>query len=100
MQVMGQVSKSIMELILIVSLYEVIKDVIEIHDPDIVVMTYPFYQAPLHAVLAIMKNHIPVVTILTDLASVHHIWFNSEVDLYIVPNEIVMNIAIKSGIEL
>ena len=95
----GKVTKSIMESILIVSLYEVIKDMIEIHNPDIIVMTFPLYQAPVHAVLAIMKNHIPVVTILTDLASVHHIWFNSEVDSYIVPNEIVMNIAIKSGIE-
>jgi 1,2-diacylglycerol 3-beta-galactosyltransferase len=95
----SMVPKSIMESVLIVSLYEVIKDLIEISNPDIMVLTYPLYQAPVHAVLAIKKNNIPVITILTDLASVHHIWFNGEVDSYIVPNEIVKNIAIKSGIE-
>jgi len=79
-------------------LYEVMHNLVEIEQPDVIVTTYPLYQAPIHAALVIRHYHIPVISILTDLATVHHIWFNSEVDIYIVPNEIVKNLAIKSGV--
>jgi len=94
----GVVPKTIMESVLIVSLYEVMHNLVEIEQPDVIVTTYPLYQAPIHAALVIRHYHIPVISILTDLATVHHIWFNSEVDIYIVPNEIVKNLAIKSGV--
>jgi 1,2-diacylglycerol 3-beta-galactosyltransferase len=94
----GLVSKTIMESVLIVSLYGVMQNLIEIEQPDVIVTTFPLYQAPVHAALAIRHYHIPVISILTDLATVHQIWFNSEVDIYIVPNEIVKKLAIKSGV--
>ena len=94
----GLVPKAIMESVLIVSLYEVMQHMIKTEQPDVIVTTYPLYQAPIHAALAIRHYHIPVISILTDLATVHQIWFNSEVDLFIVPNEIVKDLAIKSGV--
>lgn len=96
----GIVTKTILESVLIVSLYEVMQNLVEIEQPDVIVTTYPLYQAPIHAALAIRLYHIPVISIVTDLATVHQIWFNSEVDIYIVPNEIVKNLAIKSGITI
>ena len=91
----GLVPKAIMESVLIVSLYEVMQHMIKTEQPDVIVTTYPLYQAPIHAALAIRHYHIPVISILTDLATVHQIWFNSEVDLFIVPNEIVKDLAIN-----
>lgn len=94
----GLVPKTIMESVLIVSLFEVMQHIIKTEQPDVIVTTYPLYQAPIHATLAIRHNHIPVISILTDLATIHHIWFNSEVDIYIVPNEISESLAIKAGV--
>lgn len=90
---------SILEAILTVSLFEVIKDTILEHQPDIVVNTYPLYQAPFVAVRTLHNLDIPLITIVTDLATVHHIWFNEKVDLLIVPTEIVKEDAIDAGVE-
>lgn len=90
---------SILEAILTVSLFEVIKDTILEYQPDIVVNTYPLYQAPFVAVRSLHNLDIPLVTIVTDLATVHHIWFNEKVDLLIVPTEIVKEDAIEAGVD-
>jgi 1,2-diacylglycerol 3-beta-galactosyltransferase len=90
---------TILETILVVSLFEVINDVIEEHEPDIIINTYPLYQAPFVAVKSLHRLNIPMVTIVTDLATVHQIWFNDKVDWLVVPTEIVRNDAIEAGVK-
>jgi len=89
---------TILETILVVSLYEVINEMIEEHEPDIIINTYPLYQAPFVAVKSLHKLKIPMVTIVTDLATVHQIWFNDKVDWLVVPTEIVRDDAIEAGV--
>ena len=89
---------TILEAILVVSLYEVFSEIIEEHQPDIIINTYPLYQAPFVAVRTLQKLRIPMITIVTDLATVHQIWFNDKVDHLVVPTEIVEQDAIESGV--
>ncbi len=89
---------AILETILVVSLFDVMNEMIEEHKPDIIINTYPLYQAPFVAVKSLQKLNIPMVTIVTDLATVHQIWFNDKVDWLVVPTEIVRDDAIKAGV--
>lgn len=90
---------TILETILVVSLFEVMNEMIEEHEPDIIINTYPLYQAPFVAVKSLHKLNIPMVTIVTDLATVHQIWFNDKVDWLVVPTETVRDDAIKAGVD-
>lgn len=89
---------SILETILTVSLFEVIRDTLEEYQPDIVINTYPLYQAPFIAVRSLLKMNIPLATIVTDLSTVHNIWFHDEIDLLIVPTKTVKEDAIEAGL--
>jgi len=90
---------TILETILMVTLYEVFNELIDEYQPDIIINTYPLYQAPFVAVKTLQKLNIPMVTIVTDLATVHQIWFNDKVDLLVVPTEIVKKDAIEAGVD-
>jgi 1,2-diacylglycerol 3-beta-galactosyltransferase len=57
------------------------------------------YQAPLNAVLAVNNLTIPVMTVLTDISTLHRIWFNTDVDNFVVPNSYVKDLAISYGID-
>ncbi len=90
---------TILEGILVVSLFEVILETIEEYEPDIIVNTYPLYQAPFVAVRSLHKFNIPMVTLITDLATVHQVWFNDKVDWLVVPTNIVREDAIEAGVD-
>ena len=47
---------------------------------DVIVSTYPLYQAPLGSVFALKGKLIPLITVVTDLASVHRLWFSEDSD--------------------
>ncbi len=90
---------TILEGILVVSLFEVILETIEKYVPDIIINTYPLYQAPFVAVRSLHKLNIPMVTIVTDLATVHQIWLNDKVDCLVVPTDFVHEAAIEAGVD-
>ncbi len=89
---------TILETILVVSLFEVMNETIEEYQPDIIINTYPLYQAPFVAVKTLHRLNIPMITIVTDLETVHQIWFNDKVDRLVVPTEIVRKDAIEAGV--
>ena len=74
-------------------LFNVLSDLIQTHRPDVVVTTYPLYQSPLHMVFGLLHTHIPLLTVVTDLVTVHRIWFQRACDLCIVPTEAVRQLA-------
>jgi 1,2-diacylglycerol 3-beta-galactosyltransferase len=80
------------------SLFYVLRDIIQQKQPDVIVCTYLFYQGILSAVFANQKRHIPLVTIVTDLATVQPLWFHPAADLCLVPTQIVYDLAIKAGL--
>jgi 1,2-diacylglycerol 3-beta-galactosyltransferase len=82
---------------LTVMLFSVMRDILEEHQPDVILTTYPMYQAPLTSVFAINNISIPLLAAVTDLATVHRTWFHAQVDLCLVPNEGVFHLGESYG---
>jgi 1,2-diacylglycerol 3-beta-galactosyltransferase len=80
-----------------VLLFEVMRDMIKKHQPDAIVTTYPLYQSPLLAVASVSKFNTPILTVITDLVTVHRLWFNDDVDACLVPTTAVRDLAIEYG---
>jgi 1,2-diacylglycerol 3-beta-galactosyltransferase len=94
----GPLPVGIAEQALIVMLYATLRDTLRKYRPDAIVTTYPLYQAPLAAIFAFDRHDIPVLTVVTDLVSVHALWFNDDVDRCLVPTPDVLAKAIESGL--
>ena len=94
----GPLPIGIAERALVVMLYTTMRDVLRRHAPDAIVTTYPLYQAPIYAVFALSSWYCPVLTVVTDLATVHGLWFNTDVDKCLAPTEAVMQKAIEGGL--
>ncbi|HMD89222.1 MAG TPA: glycosyltransferase [Anaerolineaceae bacterium] len=81
-----------------VFLYELMSDLLKTYRPDAILTTYPFYQAPLVSNFSINRYYIPLLTAVTDLVSIHRIWFNKYVDACLVPNSYVRDLALAFGL--
>jgi 1,2-diacylglycerol 3-beta-galactosyltransferase len=81
-----------------VLMFEVMHDLVRSFRPDVILLTYPLYQAPLRAVLTITRQVIPLLSVITDLATVHRLWFSTSVDLLLTPTSIVYDLAINHGL--
>ena len=80
-----------------VMLYEVMHDIIKRCQPDAIVTTYPIYQAPLTSVFTLTRTYIPLLTVITDLATVHRVWYHNQVDACLAPTQIVADKALEHG---
>jgi 1,2-diacylglycerol 3-beta-galactosyltransferase len=79
-------------------LLNVIREILKKHQPIAIVCTYPIYQTILQVIFTIEKRRIPIFTVVTDLATVHKMWFNPTVDMCLVPTQTVHDLAISSGL--
>ena len=93
------VPSALAERALRVLLYTVMRETVRQYQPDAIVTTYPLYQAPLGTVFAISKRYTPLITVVTDLATVHRLWFSDDADLCLVPTSIVRDLAIEAGLD-
>jgi 1,2-diacylglycerol 3-beta-galactosyltransferase len=94
----GKVQIAVIQSVLTVLLYSVMRDLVREHQPDVIVSTHPIYLAPLRAVHGVGKSRIPVLTVVTDLVSVHGLWLDDVSDLLCVPTHKVYELALKSGL--
>jgi 1,2-diacylglycerol 3-beta-galactosyltransferase len=92
------VPSAVIERALVVMLFDVMRDIIRRHQPDALITTYPLYQASLQAVYSMRRQYVPSLTVVTDLATVHRLWFHPVADLCIVPTEAVRDLALEHGI--
>jgi 1,2-diacylglycerol 3-beta-galactosyltransferase len=92
------VPTAIMESTLTLLLFEVLRDLIMEKMPDVIVSTYPLYQAPFDAIFKVYRVNIPYFTIITDLVDVHRIWFSNAVTGCLVPTLQIKEQAVASGI--
>jgi len=92
------VPTTVVESALTVVLFEAMRNIVRRHRPDAIVTTYPLYQAPLGAVYAIRRRYVPLLTVITDLVTVHRLWFNETADLCLVPTQAVRDLALKYGL--
>ncbi len=90
---------AVMESIMTVLLFEVMADIVNTYQPDAILCTYPLYQAPLSAIFKIRHRSIPLLTVVTDLETIHGIWFHRDVHTLMVPNELVQGLAIRNRID-
>ena len=88
----------VIERALMVMLFDVMRDIVRRHQPDALITTYPLYQASLRAVYTLRRQYIPLVTVITDLATVHRLWFHPVAELCLVPTETVRDLALEHGI--
>lgn len=79
-------------------LFNALRDIVRRQQPDVIVCTYPFYQGILDAIFTVEKRRIPLLTVITDLATVNRQWFHPAADLCLVPTDIVRSLAIKAGL--
>jgi 1,2-diacylglycerol 3-beta-galactosyltransferase len=79
-------------------LFNTLRKIIRQKQPDVIVCPYPSYQEILTAIFDIEKYHIPVVTVVTDLATVNRLWFHPGADLCLVPTQTVYDLAVKAGL--
>ncbi len=87
----------IFENAIILMLYEALRDTLNTYDPEAIVNTWPLYQAPLSALFRLNGRSAALITVVTDLVSVHRVWFNNASDRLIVPTQEAYDLAIKSG---
>lgn len=90
-------TSAIVESAVTIMLLEVMNEQIRTYRPNVILTTYPFYQAPLEHLFEINKECVPLYTVVTDLATVHRMWFNNKVDGLMVPNGEVKRLAISYG---
>jgi 1,2-diacylglycerol 3-beta-galactosyltransferase len=79
-------------------LFNAIRKIIHEKQPDVIVCTYSSYQESLAAIFDLEKIYIPVLTVVTDLATVNRLWFHPVADVCVVPTQTVYNLAIKAGL--
>ena len=90
---------SIIEQVLSILLYETMKQLIRRDRPDVVVSTYPLYLEPLNFVFDRLGQSLPLVAVVTDLVTVHTLWFNPRAELCLVPTHEARKKAIRSGVK-
>jgi len=95
----NEIPSAIIENLLILALYEVMGEIVRKHLPDVIVSTYPMYQAPLRAFFDLNAVCSPLVVVVTDLITVHRLWFETGIDLCLVPTKEVKKLALENGME-
>lgn len=81
-----------------VVLNETMKTIFQRCKPDVVVSTYPAYQSPIGSIFLAKKRPIPFYTVVTDLSTVHRLWFHHNVTGCLVPNKLVEELALGAGL--
>jgi 1,2-diacylglycerol 3-beta-galactosyltransferase len=81
-----------------VALFDTMRRVIHDNSPDLIITTYPLYLAPLDAVFTLNQRYVPVFTIITDMVSVHRLWFNGVSAMTYVATDAVKNMGVNFGI--
>jgi len=87
-----------MDGVLVLMFFEVLRDLVRQYRPHVIVTTYPLYQAPLGVLFALTRWRAPLITVVTDLVSVHRLWFSDAVDLCLVPTEAARELATKVSV--
>ena len=91
----ASVPSFIAEQALTILLYETMCDVVSAYHPDVILTTFPLYQEPLLAVFTVNRYYVPIYTVVTDLATVHHLWFDPGVEACLVPTLLVRDLALS-----
>jgi 1,2-diacylglycerol 3-beta-galactosyltransferase len=87
-----------LESAIVLMLFEVLSDALTEQRPDVIVTTFPLYLAPLWAIYTLGRQRVSLVTVVTDLATIHRIWFHEMVDLCVVPTPQAEKLALNHNL--
>ena len=90
---------TLIETAYVIVLFEALREILAETSPDLIITTYPLYQAPINAIFQLGKLDLPLITVVTDLVTVHHVWFNHHATLTTVPTEVVREKALEAGMK-
>ncbi|MBN2048010.1 MAG: hypothetical protein JW750_09220 [Anaerolineaceae bacterium] len=79
-------------------LSDAIRHIFREHQPDLIISTFPLYQSAIQVYFRLHRSSVPVLLVITDLITVHKIWFSKHVDFCLVPTEQVRQLAIQNGV--
>lgn len=91
-------ASSFVESTLTIALRKSIRHIIYKNQPDIIISTNQLFNAPVGSVLNNMRVPPPFFTVVTDLADVHKLWFNTNPNRFFVATDYVKNKAMENGI--
>ena len=84
-----------------VLLVDTMRELFTHYKPDIVLSTYPWYQSAMTTLFLTSRRYrIPQFTVVTDLSTVHRMWFHNKVTGCLVPNNLVAELAMSYGMPL
>ncbi len=92
------VASSLIKSAMTLLLFNVLREIVHQHQPDVIVCAYPVYPAIVSEIFRLEKRRIPLVTVVTDLGVVHKLWFHPSSDLYMVPTQTVFDQAVEAGL--
>ncbi len=75
-----------------------VSQVIAQHDPDLLIAAHPLMQDLTLRILAQTRRNIPLVTVVTDLVSIHPIWFRREALRCFVTSDESYRLALQAGL--
>jgi 1,2-diacylglycerol 3-beta-galactosyltransferase len=88
---------TLMENSLAMLLNDVMRDILKKHQPDTILSTYPMYAPVLTTLFRQKRYKVPLFNAVTDLSTVHRLWFHRKVDGLLVPNRLVADMATSYG---
>ena len=77
---------------------QVFRDMLIKYQPDVIISTYLLYNMALRRAMTANGMNIPFLSVITDLANVHNLWFQPGPDKYFVASDDVRNQAVQHGI--
>ena len=89
---------SLMEGGFTILLVNLLRKILKEVNPDLIICTYPIFMAPLKVILNARKRKVPLITVVTDLVTVHQVWFNDGATLCTVPTQSARDKALKAGL--
>lgn len=87
----------LMENSLVVLLIDALRGILDASNPDVILTTYPLYQSALTTLFRSKRYRVPLYTAITDLSTVHRMWFHKYADGCLVPNNLVADLAASCG---
>lgn len=81
-----------------VMLRDAVYSVIDEYKPDVIVVVHEDYLAPLKSLYEMAGFKIPIVTVITDLTTIHRRWFNQISKVTVVPTDIGAKLASDHGL--
>lgn len=93
------VPSAVMDGAYMITLFDTLRSKLHNFQPDAIVSVYQAYAAPLGAIYALERRHIPLITVITDLVTIHRQWYNKITDVTVVPTQQAYDLGIKYKME-